>query len=125
MMITVLCRQGPLCHSAGSSFSTGKWHKVKSLAVVSERCCFVNLLRCCCAAAVVLVLLGVQAQGLCQLLGGREALVGAIQQHGVVLAAHGPYTAAGASEVLGVPVPVVSQNFSTFHGLVAALAEAL
>lgn len=66
-----------------------------------------------------------EAQGLCQLFGGKQALVEAIQQHGVVLAAHGPYTAAGASDVLGLPVTVVSKNFSTFDGLVAALAEAL
>lgn len=77
------------------------------------------------AAAVLYGVLAAQAQGLCQPMGGRDALVGAVQQHGTVLAAHGPYTAAGASEVLGLPVPVVSKNFSTFHGLVAALAEVL
>jgi uroporphyrinogen-III synthase len=71
------------------------------------------------------VLLLVQAQGLCQLLGGRDALVSAVQRHGTVLAAHGPYTAAGAGDVLGLPVTVVSKNFSTFHGLVQALAQAL
>lgn len=66
-----------------------------------------------------------QAQGLCHLVGGRDCLVSAVQQHGVVLAAHGPYTAAGAADVLGLPVPVVSKNFSSFHGLVQALAQAL
>lgn len=58
-------------------------------------------------------------------MGGKDALFSAIQQHGTVLAAHGPYTAAGASDVLGLPVPVVSKNFSSFHGLVQALAGAL
>lgn len=67
----------------------------------------------------------VQAQGLCQLMGGRDVLVGAVQQHRTVLAAHGPYTAAGASDVLGLPVPVVPKNFSTFDGLVQALTQAL
>lgn len=51
-----------------------------------------------------------QAQGLCRLMGGRGALAAAVERHGVVLAAHGPYTAAGASEVLGLPVPVVSKR---------------
>ncbi|KAG2453919.1 hypothetical protein HYH02_002122 [Chlamydomonas schloesseri] len=61
------------------------------------------------------------AQGLLQLMGGAEAFRGAVLQHGVTLAAHGPYTAAGAAAVLGLPVPVVSRNFSTFDGVVAAL----
>jgi hypothetical protein len=43
-------------------------------------------------------------------MGGREALADAVRRHGVLLAAHGPYTAAGASEVLGLPVPVVSKR---------------
>jgi hypothetical protein len=29
--------------------------------------------------------------------------------------------AAGAEDVLGLPIPVVSKNFSTFDGLVTAL----
>lgn len=66
-----------------------------------------------------------QAQGLCLLVGGREVLVDLIQSHAVTLAAHGPYTASGAADVLGVPVPVISRNFSTFDGLVAALGLAL
>ena len=41
----------------------------------------------------------------------------------IVLAAHGPYTAAGASAVLGVPVPVVPEDFSSFAGVVGALEE--
>ena len=43
----------------------------------------------------------------------------------MVLAAHGPYKAAGAAVVLGTTVPVVSRNLSSFHGLVEALAHAL
>jgi hypothetical protein len=66
-----------------------------------------------------------QAQGLCHLVGGKKRLVSAVQQHGILLAAHGPYTAAGAADVLGLPVPVVSKNFSSFHGLVEALGHAL
>jgi hypothetical protein len=58
-------------------------------------------------------------------MGGRAALAAAAARHGVLLAAHGPYTAAGASEVLGLPVPVVSQRFATFEGVVAALGEAV
>ncbi|KAF6261973.1 Uroporphyrinogen-III synthase HemD-domain-containing protein [Scenedesmus sp. NREL 46B-D3] len=66
-----------------------------------------------------------EAQGLCLLMGGRQAVASAVQQHRTVLAAHGPYTAAGAGDVLGLAVPVVSRNFSSFDGLVAALADAL
>eukprot|EP00198_Chlamydomonas_reinhardtii_P006495 XP_001695831.1 predicted protein [Chlamydomonas reinhardtii] len=65
----------------------------------------------------------VPAQGLLQLMGGAEAFGAAVAAHGVTLAAHGPYTAAGAAAVLGLPVPVVSKNFSTFDGVVAALEE--
>ncbi len=64
-----------------------------------------------------------QAQGLVQLMGGRERFASAVRQHGVVLSAHGPYTAEGAGAVLGLPVTVVSKHFSTFGGLVAALEE--
>ncbi|PNW72272.1 hypothetical protein CHLRE_16g675000v5 [Chlamydomonas reinhardtii] len=64
-----------------------------------------------------------EAQGLLQLMGGAEAFGAAVAAHGVTLAAHGPYTAAGAAAVLGLPVPVVSKNFSTFDGVVAALEE--
>ncbi|GBF89716.1 uroporphyrinogen-III synthase [Raphidocelis subcapitata] len=66
-----------------------------------------------------------EAQGLCRLMGGRDALAAAVRRNRVALAAHGPYTAAGAGEVLGLPVPVVSRNFSTFEGVVAALSEAI
>lgn len=65
-----------------------------------------------------------EAQGLCRLMGGRGALAAAVERRGVLLAAHGPYTAAGAAEVVGVPVPVVSRQFSTFAGVVEALSEA-
>lgn len=57
------------------------------------------------------------------MLGGDEAVRDALRRNGTLLAAHGPYTAAGAGQVLGLPVPCVSRNFSTFDGLVAALAE--
>ncbi len=56
-------------------------------------------------------------------MGGAEAFRRAVCEHGVTLAAHGPYTAAGAAAVLGQPVPVVSRNFSTFDGVVAALED--
>jgi hypothetical protein len=77
------------------------------------------------AAAAAARAVSVQAQGLCLLMGGKGAVVSAVQQHCTVLAAHGPYTAAGAGDVLGLPVPIVSRNFSTFNGLVAALANVL
>lgn len=57
-------------------------------------------------------------------MGGKDAVVGAVQRHSTVLAAHGPYTAAGVQDVLGMTVSVVSENFFTFHGLVQALAKA-
>jgi hypothetical protein len=65
-----------------------------------------------------------QAQGLSILFGGKEAVARAVQMHGVTLAAHGPYTAAGTADVLGLPVPVVSKNFASFQGLVSALEAA-
>ncbi|KXZ55554.1 hypothetical protein GPECTOR_2g1103 [Gonium pectorale] len=64
-----------------------------------------------------------EAQGLVTLMGGAEALATAVRAHGVLLAAHGPYTAEGARTVTGLPVPCVSRSFSTFDGLVAALEE--
>ncbi len=48
-----------------------------------------------------------------------------VTRHGVLLAAHGPYTAAGAAEMVGLPVPCVAKDFSTFDGLVTALGVAL
>eukprot|EP00951_Prasinocladus_malaysianus_P001140 scaffold7952_cov29-Prasinocladus_malaysianus.AAC.1 len=62
-------------------------------------------------------LLPMQAQGLVYAFGGVEALASGVKANGVVLAAHGPYTAAGASEVLGMDVDCVSANFSSFAGL--------
>lgn len=67
----------------------------------------------------------VQAQGLSRLMGGADIVVEAVNEHDVVLAAHGPYSAAGASEVLGCPVNCVSQNFASFNGLLLALEAAL
>ncbi|GFR48780.1 hypothetical protein Agub_g10728 [Astrephomene gubernaculifera] len=65
-----------------------------------------------------------EAQGLVQLVGGTAALAEIVRQHGVVLAAHGPYTAAGVRESTGgLEVGVVSRNFASFDGLVAALEE--
>ena len=51
-----------------------------------------------------LLLVLVQAQGLVHLMGGVGFVHQAVRAHSVVLAAHGPYTAAGAASVLGVPV---------------------
>ena len=56
-------------------------------------------------------------------MGGAEVIAEAVREHGVVLAAHGPYSAAGASEVLGCPVDCVSQAFASFDGLVLALQQ--
>lgn len=58
-------------------------------------------------------------------MGGADAVQAAVAQHGTLLAAHGPYTAAGVGEVLGTPVTVVSRAFGSFHGLVDALGAAL
>jgi uroporphyrinogen-III synthase len=66
-----------------------------------------------------------EAQGLVAMLGGAEVVREVVEQRGVILAAHGPYTAAGAGEVLGCAVPCVSRSFASFDGLVAALGEAL
>lgn len=65
-----------------------------------------------------------QAQGLVRLIGGAEVIAKAVQEHGIVLAAHGPYSAAGASEVLGCPVDCVNRDFASFDGLVVALEQA-
>lgn len=68
-------------------------------------------------------LLHIQAQGLQHLLTAyaRRGAWAALQRAGVPLAAHGPYTAAGVEATLGSPVDVVSRDFSSFRGLVAAL----
>ncbi|EFJ39071.1 hypothetical protein VOLCADRAFT_108778 [Volvox carteri f. nagariensis] len=66
----------------------------------------------------------VSAQGLLQLMGGADAFAEAVVRHGVLLAAHGPYTAEGVRAVTGgLQVGAVSRNFSTFDGLVTALEE--
>jgi len=57
-------------------------------------------------------------------MGGVEALRDAVNRHGVLLAAHGPYTAAGAGAVLGLEVPCVSKRFGSFVGVVEALEDA-
>eukprot|EP00884_Botryococcus_braunii_P012457 jgi/Botrbrau1/21211/Bobra.39_2s0012.1 len=63
-----------------------------------------------------------EAQGLV-LACGLAAVQSAVAK-GTVLAAHGPFTAAGVSEALGgLPVTVVSRNYSSFKGLVLALTE--
>jgi hypothetical protein len=59
------------------------------------------------------------------LVGGRDQLVGWIKQYNVLLAAHGPYTAAGVESILGLPVPCVSQSFGSFTGLVKELSQQL
>lgn len=66
----------------------------------------------------------IQAQGLAGVVGGAEVIAKAVHEHSIVLAAHGPYSAAGASEVLGLPVDCVNQNFASFDGLVVALEQA-
>ena len=71
------------------------------------------------------VWLPTQAQGLALLLGGVDAVASAVSRHNVLLAAHGPYTAAGVSSILNLPVTCVSSNFSSFAGLVSALEARL
>ncbi len=44
-----------------------------------------------------------QAQGLLQLMGGQRSVAAAVERHGVLLAAHGPYTAQGASQARCCP----------------------
>lgn len=65
-----------------------------------------------------------ESEGLALALGGRDVITAAASR-GVVLAAHGPYTAAGVADVLGVSVDVVvvSRDFSSFGGVVTALRE--
>jgi hypothetical protein len=58
-----------------------------------------------------------QAQGLLQAMGGNaEVLAATLRSQRVLLAAHGPYTAAGVAETLGVSVGCVSKDFSSFDG---------
>lgn len=65
-----------------------------------------------------------EAQGLTQIMGGAEAIRDAVHDHSIILAAHGPYTAAGAGAVLGCHVQCINQDFSSFAGLVTALEHA-
>lgn len=65
----------------------------------------------------------VQAQRLASVMGGADTLMQAVTTTGVVLAAHGPYTARGAGSVLGCSVACVSENFATFAGLITALED--
>ena len=65
-----------------------------------------------------------QAQGLKQIMGGAEAIRDAVHDHSIILAAHGPYTAAGAGVVLGCRIQCINQDFSSFAGLVTALEHA-
>lgn len=58
-------------------------------------------------------------------MGGAQVIQKAVQEHGLVLAAHGPYSAAGASDVLGCSVDCVNQNYASFDGLVEALEHCL
>ncbi|KAK9845437.1 hypothetical protein WJX81_006417 [Elliptochloris bilobata] len=62
-----------------------------------------------------------EAQALAALAGGAQELRYWLHRWNVLLAAHGPYYAAGAREVFGVEVPCVSATFGSFAGLVAAL----
>ena len=59
-------------------------------------------------------------------MGGAEAIRDAVHDHSIILAAHGPYTAAGAGAVLGCHdiVQCINQDFSSFAGLVTALEHA-
>lgn len=65
-----------------------------------------------------------EAQGLKVLMGSTDVIERAVTDFGAILAAHGPYTAKGAGEVLAMDIPCVSKRFSTFEGVVAALEEA-
>ncbi|BDA45398.1 hypothetical protein COCOBI_07-1850 [Coccomyxa sp. Obi] len=62
-----------------------------------------------------------EAEGLQQIMGGKEWLQKTLKKWSTVLAAHGPYTAAGAGQVLGLNVTCVSHDFKDFSGLVRAL----
>jgi hypothetical protein len=48
--------------------------------------------------------------------GDAERLAATLRSQRVLLAAHGPYTAAGVAEILRVPVGCVSKDFSSFDG---------
>ncbi|CAG9466575.1 unnamed protein product [Pedinophyceae sp. YPF-701] len=62
-----------------------------------------------------------EAQGLAAHFGGAAAAARALERGGVVIAAHGPYTARGVRETLGLDVPVVGVDYSSFQGVTDAL----
>eukprot|EP00892_Ulva_mutabilis_P012592 jgi/Ulvmu1/9705/UM055_0043.1 len=62
-----------------------------------------------------------EAQGLLSALGGVEDLQALVLDQGIVLAAHGPYTAAGVAAATDLSVDVIGSAFGSFHGVVAAL----
>mmetsp|Transcript_16947 Transcript_16947/g.23406 ORF Transcript_16947/g.23406 Transcript_16947/m.23406 type:complete len:351 (+) Transcript_16947:77-1129(+) len=64
-----------------------------------------------------------ESEALVKAVGGLDVFQKACVDHNILLAAHGPYTAAGASSVVGLPVPCVSQKFSSFEGVVIALGQ--
>lgn len=65
-----------------------------------------------------------ESEALAKAMGGVETLRAAVNDHKVLLAAHGPYTAAGATAVLGLEVNCVSQRFGSFVGVLEALEGA-
>ena len=65
-----------------------------------------------------------QVQGLASLVG-REKLVEASQRHRIILGAHGPATAKGVFDTIGVEVDCISSDSSTFEGMITAIAEKL
>lgn len=52
-----------------------------------------------------------------------EALQSMVQQQTVVLVAHGPYTASGVQDALGVEHVEVSRDFSSFQGIVHLIED--
>lgn len=80
------------------------------------------LMRGGCVDAVVFTSTA-EAQGLVHALGGADVLQDVIHRQGIVLAAHGPYTAAGVTSVTGLEVECIGRDFATFNGVVMALEE--
>lgn len=62
-------------------------------------------------------------QGLVAAVGGVDGLAALVADNQLLLAAHGPYTAAGVTSTTGLPVPCVGHRFVTFDGVVSALEE--
>lgn len=66
-----------------------------------------------------------ESQGLSQIVG-RETLLQCIQEHDILLAAHGPTTARGVEKTLHIAdIDCISKDSSTFDGLAEAMAEKL